>query len=86
LSESHRQILIPASEISQSQVALIPLDTTTELAVGKKADQLRKNSATLIHWAIVRSPAKFKSRQPRNDPNLFDNNYLQPILLRLTGQ
>jgi hypothetical protein len=38
LGEGHRQILIPTAEASQPEVALITLDATTELPVGKKAD------------------------------------------------
>jgi hypothetical protein len=40
LGEGHRQILIPAGETSQPEAALITRDATTELPVGKKADQL----------------------------------------------
>lgn len=49
LGERHCQILVPASEVSQSQVAMITLDATTKLSVRQKADQLRENRAALIH-------------------------------------
>jgi hypothetical protein len=48
LGERHCQILIPAGEVPQSQVASIMLDATTKIPVGKKADQLRENGAALI--------------------------------------
>src|SRR5258708_7386098 len=85
LSEGHRQILIPAAEASHPQVALIALDATTELAVGKKADQLREDGAPLIHEPLSALLA-FKSRQARNDFNLLRSYYLQPASCNLTGQ
>jgi hypothetical protein len=62
LGEGHRQILIPAGEASQPQIALITLDATTELPIGKKADQLREHGAALIHEPLSALLA-FKSRQ-----------------------
>jgi hypothetical protein len=67
------------------QVALITLDATTEIAVGKKADQLRKDSAALIHEPLSALLA-FKSRQARNDFNLLRSYYLQLAPCNLTGQ
>jgi hypothetical protein len=40
LSEGHRQILIPTRKLSQTVIALVTADTTTELSVRKEADQL----------------------------------------------
>jgi hypothetical protein len=85
LREGHRQILIPAGEASRSQFTLITLDATTELPIGKKADQLRKDGAPLIHEPLSALLA-FKSRQARNDFNLLHSYYLQPALWNLTGQ
>src|ERR1017187_1304506 len=85
LGEGHRQILIPAGEAAQPEVALITRDATTELSVGKKADQLREDGAALIHEPLSALP-EFKSRQARNGFNLLRSYYLQPALCTLTGQ
>jgi hypothetical protein len=85
LGERHCQILIPAREVSQSQVAPISLDATTELPVGKKADQLRENGAALIHEPLS-ALLEFKSRQARNDFNLLRSNHLYSAAPELTGQ
>ena len=85
LGEGHRQILVPAGEASQPEVALITLDATTELPVGKKADQLREDGAALIHEPLSALLA-FKSRQARNGFNLLRSYYLQPAPCNLTGQ
>src|SRR5437762_9165792 len=67
------------------EVALITLDATTKLPVGKKADQLREDGAALIHEPLSALLA-FKSRQARNDFNLLRSYYLQPAHCNLTGQ
>ena len=77
--------VIPAGEASQPELALITLDATTELSVGKKADELREYGAPLIHEPLsARLP--FKSRQANNDFNLLRSYYLQPVPYNLTGQ
>ncbi len=85
LGEGHRQILIPTAEASQPEVALITLDATTELPVGKKADQLREDGAALVHEPLS-ALREFKSRQVRNGFNLLGSCYLQPAPGNLTGQ
>src|SRR5271166_1430477 len=85
LGEGHRQILIPTAEASQPEVALITLDATTELPVGKKADQLREDGAALIHEPLS-ALREFKSRQARNGFNFLRSYYLQPTPCKLTGQ
>src|ERR1035441_9640380 len=85
LGEGHRQILIPAGETSQPEVALITSDATTELPVGKKADQLREDGAALIHEPLS-ALHEFKSRQARTGFNLLRSYYLQPAPCNLTGQ
>src|SRR6266852_5685604 len=57
LREGHGQILIPAGKSAQPDVALIALDATAKLPVGKEADQLRKNGAALIHEPLSAVPA-----------------------------
>src|SRR6266436_5261300 len=52
LRESHCQILIPAGKSAQPDVALIALDATAKLPVGKESDQLRKDGAALIHGPL----------------------------------
>src|SRR5271165_5552731 len=85
LGECHRQILIPAAKAPQSAIALITLDTTAKLPVGKKADQLREDGAALVHEPLSALPA-FKSRQARNGFNLLRSYYLQSVPCTLTGQ
>src|ERR1019366_4297989 len=85
LGEGHRQILIPAGEASPPEVALITRDATTELPVGKEADQLREDDAALIHEPLSALRA-FQSRQVRNGFNLLRSYYLQPTPCKLTGQ
>src|SRR5438876_2036723 len=67
------------------EVALITLDATTKLPVGKKADQLREDGAALIHEPLSALLA-FKSRQARNHFNLLPSYYLRPAPCNLTGQ
>src|SRR5207244_11179700 len=67
------------------EVALITLDATTKLPVGKKADQLREDGAALIHVPLSALLA-FKSRQARNHFNLLPSYYLRPAPCNLTGQ
>jgi hypothetical protein len=50
LSEGHRQILIPARQLSVVAIAIIASDTFLELDVGEMGDQLSENgSAGFIH-------------------------------------
>jgi hypothetical protein len=77
--------MIPAGETSPPEVALITRDATTELPVGKEADQLREDDAALIHEPLSALRA-FKSRQVRNGFNLLRSYYLQPTPCKLTGQ
>src|SRR5205085_6649872 len=85
LGKGHGQVLVPAGEASQPEVALITLDATTKLPVGKKADQLREDGAALIHEPLSALLA-FKSRQARNHFNLLPSYYLRPAPCNLTGQ
>ena len=83
LREGHGQILIPAGKSAQPDVALIALDATAKLPVGKEADQLRKDGAALIHEPLSAVPAAqtsrsddFKSRQARNRLNSLSARHL----------
>jgi len=78
-------MLIRAGQASQSEIAVIACDATTELPVGKEADQLREDGAALVHEPLS-ALFKFKSRQARNGLNLLRSNYLQPTSCELTGQ
>jgi hypothetical protein len=62
LREGHGQILIPAGKSAQPDIALIALDATTKLPVGKKTDQLQKNGAALIHEPLSAVPTTQTSR------------------------
>jgi len=70
LGKSHGQILIPAGEVSQPPVALIARQASAKLPVGKKAHQLREDSAALVHEPLSNLLA-FKSRQARNGFNFM---------------
>src|SRR5664279_5145165 len=85
LGEGHRQILIPTTEASQPQVALIARDAATKLPVGKETDQLREDRAALIHEPLS-ALRKFKSRQAQTGFNLLRSYYLQLAPCKLTGQ
>src|SRR3974377_1352889 len=85
LGEGHRQILIPTAEASQPEVALITLDATTELPVGKKVDKLREDGAALVHEPLS-ALREFKSRQARNGLNLLRGYYLQQAPCNSTRQ
>jgi hypothetical protein len=54
LSESHRQILIPAREAPVMTVAVIAGNALLELVMGKVADQLREDGAAGIHPPLFR--------------------------------
>src|ERR1039457_6371098 len=54
LSESHRQILIPARQTSVVLIAIIAAHTLLELDVGEMSDQLRQNGSAGIHPPLFR--------------------------------
>src|SRR6266487_5952554 len=54
LSESHRQILIPAGQTSVVLIAVIARHTLLELDVGEMSDQLRENGSAGIHPPLFR--------------------------------
>src|SRR6266705_1430493 len=54
LSESHRQILIPAGQTSVVLIAVIAGHTLLELDVGEMSDQLRENGSAGIHPPLFR--------------------------------
>jgi hypothetical protein len=56
LREAHRQILVPAREASPASITTITRHASTELAIRQEAQQLRKDSAALIHRSL--SPPK----------------------------
>ena len=54
LSESHRQILIPARQTSVMAVAAIASNALLELVMGKVGDQLREDGPASIHPPLFR--------------------------------
>src|SRR5262249_44561352 len=54
LSEGHRQILIPARQLSVVPIAVIARDALLELAVREMGDQLRENGPAGIHPPLFR--------------------------------
>jgi hypothetical protein len=56
LRKGHRQILVPAGEVSQVGIALVARDAAAKLAIRKEADQLREDGPALVHEALLASP------------------------------
>src|SRR6266849_5304667 len=81
LREGHGQILIPAGKSAQPEVALIALDATAELPVGKEADQLRKDGAALIHEPLSAVPAAQTSRSDGSNRGKLetDSTHYRPV-------
>src|SRR5713226_1412566 len=81
LREGHGQILIPAGKSAQPDVALIALDATAKLPVGKEADQLRKNGAALIHEPLSAVPAAQASRSDVSNRGKLetDSTHYRPV-------
>ncbi len=81
LREGHGQILIPAGKSAQPEVALIALDATAKLPVGKEADQLRKDGAALIHEPLSAVPAAQTSRSDVSNRGKLetDSTHYRPV-------
>jgi hypothetical protein len=54
LSKGHRQVLIPARQLSVMMIAVISGDTLLELDVGEVSNQLRENSPAGVHSPLFR--------------------------------
>ena len=77
---------------AQPAVALIALNATAKLSIGKEADKLPEDSAPLIHAPLcaVRAAqtclAAVKSRQTKNSLNSLPIHHLPTSLSALAGQ
>jgi hypothetical protein len=64
LRKSHGQELIPAGEALDLVVAVIALDTETELVARSELHQLRKNRFTGIHRGLLPQACRKRNSNP----------------------
>jgi hypothetical protein len=93
LREGHGEILIPTGEAALPCVSVVARDTSTKLAVRKKADELRENGPALVHPSMLLPKPEacfgtlpFKSRQAEIALNPLQRKDFSTLPHTLVGQ